>query len=53
MVEHDVELVLELSEDVTVLDFGRVIARGSPADIRSSANVQAAYLGAPADAESG
>jgi ABC-type branched-subunit amino acid transport system ATPase component len=53
MVEHDVELVLELSEDVTVLDFGRVIARGSPADIRASANVQAAYLGAPADAESG
>jgi ABC-type branched-subunit amino acid transport system ATPase component len=49
MVEHDVELVLALSEHVTVLDFGRVIARGSPAEIRSSAEVQAAYLGAPVD----
>jgi branched-chain amino acid transport system ATP-binding protein len=49
IVEHDVELVLELSEHVAVLDFGRVIASGRPADIRSSAAVQAAYLGAPAD----
>jgi branched-chain amino acid transport system ATP-binding protein len=49
MVEHDVELVLELSQAVTVLDFGRVIAQGVPADIRRSAAVQAAYLGAPVD----
>jgi ABC-type branched-subunit amino acid transport system ATPase component len=47
MVEHDVELVLQLSERVTVLDFGRVIAEGYPAEIRSSAEVQSAYLGAP------
>jgi len=45
VVEHDVELVLEISAEVTVLDFGRVIARGAPSDIRSSAAVQAAYLG--------
>jgi branched-chain amino acid transport system ATP-binding protein len=45
VVEHDVELVLEISQSITVLDFGRVIARGSPADIRASAEVQAAYLG--------
>jgi ABC-type branched-subunit amino acid transport system ATPase component len=47
MVEHDVALVLELSERVTVLDFGRVIAEGPPTDIRASSAVQAAYLGAP------
>lgn len=48
VVEHDVELVLEISEVITVLDFGRVIARGSPSEIRSSAEVQAAYLGSAA-----
>jgi len=45
VVEHDVELVLEISAAITVLDFGKVIARGAPSDIRSSAAVQAAYLG--------
>jgi len=45
IVEHDIELVLELSTQITVLDFGRVIARGAPEQIRSSASVQAAYLG--------
>jgi ABC-type branched-subunit amino acid transport system ATPase component len=45
VVEHDVELVLEISAAITVLDFGRVIARGAPSDIRKSSAVQAAYLG--------
>ncbi len=49
VVEHDVELVLEISEAITVLDFGKVIAQGPPSDIRSSAEVQAAYLGSTAD----
>lgn len=45
MIEHDVETILGLSEHVYVLDFGRIIASGVPAAIRSSAAVKAAYLG--------
>jgi branched-chain amino acid transport system ATP-binding protein len=45
LVEHDVEMVLGVADAVTVLDFGRVIADGPPAEIRRSEIVQAAYLG--------
>jgi branched-chain amino acid transport system ATP-binding protein len=51
LVEHDVELVLALAGSVTVLDFGKVIAQGSPAQVRSNAEVQAAYLGAAGKAD--
>jgi branched-chain amino acid transport system ATP-binding protein len=47
LVEHNVEFVLDLSEQVTVLDFGRVLVEGTPDEIRDSPEVQAAYLGAP------
>jgi ABC-type branched-subunit amino acid transport system ATPase component len=45
VVEHDMDFVLGLSHDVYVLDFGKLIANGSPDQIRSDPLVQAAYLG--------
>jgi branched-chain amino acid transport system ATP-binding protein len=48
LVEHDVHLVMRVCETVHVLDFGRVIAAGSPQEIQSNAAVVAAYLGTPA-----
>jgi ABC-type branched-subunit amino acid transport system ATPase component len=50
LVEHNVDFVLQLAEHVTVLDFGKVIAAGSPSAIRADEAVQAAYLGAPTGA---
>jgi ABC-type branched-subunit amino acid transport system ATPase component len=49
LVEHNVEFVLDLSDRVTVLDFGRVLTEGTPNEVRDSAEVQEAYFGAPVD----
>jgi branched-chain amino acid transport system ATP-binding protein len=46
MVEHDVGFVTRLADRVTVLDLGRVIAEGTPDQVRADERVIAAYLGA-------
>jgi branched-chain amino acid transport system ATP-binding protein len=46
MVEHDMRVVFDLADTITVLVYGRVIASGPPAEIRANQAVQEAYLGA-------
>ncbi|MBW3662492.1 MAG: ABC transporter ATP-binding protein [Actinobacteria bacterium] len=48
LVEHDMSFVLELSDYVYVLDFGELLAEGTPALIRQNEGVRAAYLGTEA-----
>jgi branched-chain amino acid transport system ATP-binding protein len=45
LVEHDMELVMNVCHNVVVLDYGRVICTGTPAEVRKDPEVQAAYLG--------
>jgi sulfate-transporting ATPase len=53
LVEHDIELVMDVCDRIVVLEFGTKIAEGRPADVRAHPEVIRSYLGAPEEEGSG
>jgi len=49
IIEHDMDLIMGISDSITVLHQGKILASGTPAEIRANARVQEAYLGGYAE----
>jgi branched-chain amino acid transport system ATP-binding protein len=45
IVEHDIPVIMDISDKIVVLDFGRKIAEGSPTEVQANEAVITAYLG--------
>jgi len=53
LVEHDMDLVMKISDSITVLNFGEVIAEGTPIEVQKNPEVIIAYLGEEEELQTG